>query len=136
MKGSSDNGFVGYYAKSVYTTEDGSKLSTTEDGFVLYTDGALVSLVAYIGNATSLSLPNNVTEINHGAFYNRADLSSITIPNSVTSIGDHAFYRCTRLASINYQGSKAQWREISKERYWDLYTGDYIIKCTNDVINK
>ena len=36
--GSSSNGEVAYYAKNVYTTEGGSKLTTDENGYVIYTD--------------------------------------------------------------------------------------------------
>ena len=37
--GSEDNGCVGYYAKAVYTEEYTSKLSTDENGYIIYTDG-------------------------------------------------------------------------------------------------
>ena len=37
-------------------------------------------------------IPNSVTSIGYGAFYNCSGLTSVTIPNSVTSIGSDAFY--------------------------------------------
>ena len=45
-------------------------------------------------------IPNSVTSIGEGAFYQCSYLTSITIPNSVTSIGSDAFYYCNRLTSI------------------------------------
>lgn len=98
--GSSDNGKVAYYAKNVYTNEGGSKLTTDENGYVIYTDGDQKILVAYRGTETELVLPSYITEINNHAFYNCRALTSITIPSSVTVIGGSAFRNCSGLTSI------------------------------------
>lgn len=103
--GSSGNGYVAYYAKNVYTTEGGSKLSTDENGYVIYKDGTEKILVAYIGTETELVLPSYITEIYRYAFYKCSGLTSITIPNSVTSIGDYAFDSCSGLTSITIPDS-------------------------------
>ena len=107
--GSSDNGYVAYYAKNVYTTEDGSKLSTDDKGYVIYTDGGKRILVAYQGNETNLILPDGITAINMYAFYYCSGLTSVTIPDSVTSIGYSAFSGCSSLESITipFVGAKA-----------------------------
>ena len=57
----------------------------------LYLNGELV---------TKLVIPDSVTSIGYGAFYNCTSLTSITIPDSVTSIGEDAFYNCTSLISV------------------------------------
>ncbi len=62
----------------------------------LYLNGELV---------TELTIPNTVTAIKYGAFYNCSSLTSITIPESVTSIGYNAFYNCRSLTSITIQES-------------------------------
>ncbi|MDE7290548.1 MAG: leucine-rich repeat domain-containing protein [Treponemataceae bacterium] len=41
-----------------------------------------------------------------------------TILVSVKSIGDNAFSSCRSLATVNYEGTEAQWNEISMS-----YTG-------------
>ena len=99
-KGSSDYGYLGYYAKNVYKTAGGSKLSTNDDGYILYTDGSTVSLIGYVGSDTALTLPAGITEIYHDTFYERRDLTSVIIPDSVTSIGSSAFYGCSSLTSV------------------------------------
>ena len=104
-EGSFSNGFVAYYAKNVYTTEGGSKLSTDEKGYVIYTEGDQKILVAYTGTETDLVLPAYITKINQYAFNNCSGLTSITIPNSVTSIGGGAFKDCSGLTSITIPGS-------------------------------
>ena len=49
---------------------------------------------------TSIILPPWVTKIGDGAFNNCTGLTSITLPNTITSIGDAAFADCTSLTSI------------------------------------
>ena len=50
-------------------------------------------------------IPNSVTEIGGGAFYNNANLTSINIPSSVVKIGSSAFWQCTSLTSISIPSS-------------------------------
>ena len=106
-KGSSDNGYLGYYALSVSNREDNyvSKLSTDANGFVIYTEGEEKILVNYLGSETDITIPNGITKINNSAFYNCYSLTSIEIPNSVISIGSSAFYNCTSLESIEIPAS-------------------------------
>ena len=49
---------------------------------------------------TSVTLPNNITTIEDGAFVHCESLTSITIPNSVTEIGNGAFSFCDNLRSV------------------------------------
>ena len=103
--GSSSNEYVAYYAKNVYTNEGGSKLTTDENGYVIYTEGDEKILVAYLGTETELTLPAYITQIYNYAFHDCTGLTSVTIPNSVTSIGSEAFYNCTGLTSIEIPDS-------------------------------
>ena len=103
--GSSSNGGVAYCAKNVYTNEGGSKLTTDENGYVIYTDGDEKILVAYRGTNTELVLPSYITKINQYAFYLCTGLTSVTIPDSVTSIGSDAFSGCKGLTSITIPDS-------------------------------
>ena len=116
--GSTSYGYVGYYAKNVYTEENGSWLTYTADGYCFFYDGTKGYLISYYGEATDITLPDsfsaydgttvNTYEINQYAFYGNT-LTSVTIGDSVTSIGMHAFYNCTGLTSINYTGDIAGW---------------------------
>lgn len=57
----------------------------------------------YLGDQeiTNLEIPDGITTISSGTFYNCAYLTSITIPNSVTNIGSDAFEGCDNLLTIN-----------------------------------
>lgn len=104
-KGSSDNGGVAYYARDVYTSiSEPSKLSNL-DGMILHTDSNNITLVEYNGDATCVTIPNNVTSIGNDAFHNCRNLTSVTIPNSVTSIEEYAFCDCRSLTSITVPNS-------------------------------
>ena len=51
------------------------------------------------------SIPENISQIIGGAFYNCSGLTSVTIPNSVTRIGLEAFYGCSGLTSVTIPNS-------------------------------
>ncbi len=132
-KGSSNNGRVGYYALDIYISiESVSKLDTTTDGYIFYSNGNKVYLIGYTGVDTQLTLPNsynnvnyqvyeyafyscnkinsitfsnNITSIGECAFANSTNLQSVTIGTSVTSIGNSAFANCTKLSSVKIGNS-------------------------------
>ncbi len=94
-KGSSNNGYVGYYAKDIYTDISApSKLSTDENGYIIYTDGEERILIGYTGQDTALTLPSGITGIYQYAFCDNDRITSVVIPDSVTSIGEYAFKGC------------------------------------------
>lgn len=157
--GSSDNGGVARYAKNVYTEEGESKLSTDENGYVIYTDGAEKILVSYIGSGTELSLPKGITSNYSCAFQYNSDLTSITlsdsvtriagytflgctsltsvtISKSVTSIGAYIFSYCSKMTRIDFQGTKAEWGNISKHTNWKNNSGSFVVYCTDGTIEK
>ncbi len=141
--GSNDNGLVGYYAKVVHTSLDtSSRLSTNEDGYIVYADSVNDEyyLMGYVGNETILTLPSDINGNKYGiyqyAFYINKNITSVTIPNSVTSIGRYAFSDCYSLTSLNYEGTVAEWQAISLGYNWNHSTGNYIIYCTDGQIAK
>ena len=125
VMGEDYNGYIGRYAKDIHTGE--SEIEEI-DGYLFYTYGSVDYLVGYVGvdkalslpesyngksyqihpnafygqsDITSVSIPNNVTEIGYDAFYGCSALTSVTIPNSVWTVGSQAFMDCTALSSID-----------------------------------
>ncbi len=133
--GSTDNGYIAYYAKVIfdsegnatYKEESGTTYTLTDYGFLFKYSDSKYTLIAYIGGEKTVTLPQDIngesyeiyrmrgvvnviipegiTSIGSYAFYKCTSLESIEIPNSVTSIGDYAFYGCTSLVSIEIPNS-------------------------------
>lgn len=88
-RGSSNNGYVAYYADRVIYADDqvGEFYFRTENG-VHYLSG-------FNGSDSRIILPDNYEgrsyKIGEKAFYNCSRLTNISIPNSVTEIGRDAF---------------------------------------------
>ena len=70
-----------------------------------YADNTKVTLIGYLGNASSVTIPSGVTTIANGAFKDNYNLISVTIPNTVTTIGNDAFSSCNRLEIANIPSS-------------------------------
>ncbi|MBD5407331.1 MAG: leucine-rich repeat protein [Treponema sp.] len=89
-------------------------------GAVQYFNGMINDngvLMYYYGNEATVVIPDSVTSIGYGAFYNCTSLTSVTIPDSVTSISDNAFYNCNGLTSVTYTGTLAGWCAIDFLNY-------------------
>lgn len=67
---------------------------------------------------TSVTLGNSVTSIENAAFYGCSGLTSITIPDRVKSIGGHAFSHCSSLASITIPDSVTS---IGDHAFYECY---------------
>ena len=65
----------------------------------------ITTLLVCPATKTEVIIPNSVTKIGEGAFFDCRNLSEIIIPNSVTTIGLDAFIACTSLESIEIPSS-------------------------------
>ena len=54
---------------------------------------------------TSISIPDNITIIEQGAFRDYKNMTSVTLPESVIRIGKASFFGCTSLTSISLPDS-------------------------------
>lgn len=80
---------------------------------------------------STITIPANVTSIGTYAFYACSSLTEIIFPAGLTSIGESAFYYCSALASITYNGTKSQWGNITKGRYWAGLVPATVVHCTD-----
>ncbi len=82
---------------------------------------------------TSVTIPDSVTSIDYYTFSGCSSLTSVTIPDSVTSIGHDAFYGCSNLTDVYYNGTRAQWNEISIGTN-NGYLTRAAIHCTDEIV--
>lgn len=89
---------------------------------VYLTSVTIPDRVTYIGDfafnkctsLASVTIPKGVTKIKSCVFYNCTSLTDVTIPKGVTEIGSSAFDGCTKLKTVNYDGTKDEWKKISR----------------------
>ena len=126
VKGSSDYGYIAYYALDFYTESPSGAQTTTDDGFVLYSINDKVYLMGYVGLGGAIAIPDGVTNIYRTPFAANNNITSLTIPASITaisglsdmkalqsvtfqgditSIGSYAFSGCSSLTSITIPAS-------------------------------
>ena len=60
-----------------------------------------------------LVIPDAVSQISHSCLRGCSSLKAITIPSGITVIQPKAFDGCNRLEDVYYDGTEAQWLEIS-----------------------
>ena len=103
--GSTDNGYVAYYAVVIYSGED----AHAKDNNDIIIDGVIYHKVTedeyYVVGLADKTLSNinidpRASKIKSYAFYNIQSLTSVTIPNGVTDIGQCAFSLCYNLANV------------------------------------
>lgn len=80
-----------------------NKLTTiiVPEGVTTIRDGAFYQLTSM----TTIKLPSTITSIGSDAFYNCSNLDSISIPEGVTSIGQGAFWQNMKLKSVKIPNS-------------------------------
>ena len=104
-KGSTENGYVAYYAIIIYTSEDAqTHIKTTDDGYMFYDDEESVYLIGYAGTQTAITLPETFNGKNYSIYKHVLSdcswVTSITIPGSLETIGSETFYGWTSLTSV------------------------------------
>ena len=62
-------------------------------------------LISYLSKGENFIIPDSVTSIGDGAFWDCSSLLSVTVPDSVSSIGGSAFYGCSSLQSVTIPDS-------------------------------
>jgi len=94
-----ENAFHYCSSLTAISVDAGNSVYSSVDG-VLFNKSKTTLIQCPGGKAGSYAIPNSVTSIGDGAFYNCTSLTSVAIPNSVTSIGNGVFYNCTSLTSV------------------------------------
>ena len=111
VMGSQDNGQVAYNAKIIvdnegnktYKEEDtGATYFETADGFLFKTENEQYTLIAYLGNEDTVTLPTDVNGKEY-TIYQMSGIKNIVIPKTMRKIDDHAFENCDTLLSVTFE---------------------------------
>ncbi|MBO7183987.1 MAG: leucine-rich repeat protein [Bacteroidales bacterium] len=78
---------------------------------------------------SDIAIPNCIKKIGSYTFYGCTNLTSVTLSSSVTNIGTYAFYGCSKLTSIHFDGTKSQWKAITKGANWNTGTDNIVVYC-------
>lgn len=106
-----------------------------------------IGLTAFYGNAvTSVVIPEGVTDIGSGAFWNCKSLSELTLPSTLTTIEGNAFNNCQLLEKVSIPksvtaiGSSAfentPWLAAQKEKSPYVVVNDILIDASEVVSNE
>ena len=68
--------------------------------------------------AGTVVIPDGITEIKRGAFWDCKLIDTIEIPKSVTKIDFFGFNRCKALKKIRYGGTVAEWNAVELAEKW------------------
>ncbi|MCM1152352.1 MAG: leucine-rich repeat domain-containing protein [Muribaculum sp.] len=86
------NGTTISYDKSYIYSDINIYCNPIKAGAKLYVDGKL---------ATDIVIPEDITEIKDGAFYNATFIKSLDVKGNVTKVGVSSFEKCYRLEKVN-----------------------------------
>ncbi len=131
------------------TLEDGETLSYSQYGNIYYMNDAMMYLllgnyveigdlyisldgttVVFCNDAEEIVIPNGVTTIMQGAFYQCTSLTSLVITASVDSVSAYAFSNCTNLTSVTFSDTSTWYRTTSSTNYANK-TGGYATTVTS-----
>ena len=99
---------TGYFPDAIEIHSGDSKI-VNQDDYLFYNGDEAKYLIGYVGNETSITLPENYDgesyQINRYAFFNQDQITGVVIPDGVTSIGEYAFSYCDNLKFITIPNS-------------------------------
>ena len=84
-------------------------------------------------DAKTITLPEGFKEIRVG-FSDCVNLKTIYLPSTVTKIDGYVLTNCIKLDKIVFNGTKAQWKAIELDDYWNYCAPALVIACTDGFI--
>ncbi|MBQ1994965.1 MAG: leucine-rich repeat protein, partial [Clostridia bacterium] len=103
-----------------------------DEGLTITLENGITNIGEYAfrnNKFSTIAIPDSVTEIGYGAFYNCSKLTSVTIPDSVTTIGESAFYNCNNLSKVSVPANVS----YNYDAFYECnYISEIVIRKGND----
>lgn len=101
----------------------GSALSNGDFTYEINENGTAVTITAYTGSDTTVTVPDTidglpVTVIGERAFENLTTMTQVVFPNGLQIIDTAAFYGCTALTSVDFPDSL---QRIAEQAFYNCY---------------
>lgn len=90
-------------------------------------------IVAVCNNFT-IPIDAGITTIGEYAI-SHVSVANITIPKNITNLKFMAITGCGDLKSISYEGTKDDWKSITKNKRWFMNNADCSIYCADEIIS-
>jgi len=83
---------------------------------------------------TEITIPAGVKMIGKRVFTANDELEFISIPHSVEKIDEKAFADCWSTETIHYNGTVAEWKQLTPNDSWMTWTEKFTVQCTDGEI--
>lgn len=116
----------------VLTTADAeftNTLTVTDDGIYILTVGDKKYFVGYDGGKAEVDLTSyGIYGVYDYCLFQRSDVTTIKLPSTVKEIGLYAFAKIGSDKVVYYNGTQAQWAEVTLGNRWNFDSN--LHKCT------
>lgn len=91
-----------------------------------------IAAYAFFGcdQLSEVKLSDKISTIGDAAFSGCNKLSTLQLGANLTSVGENTFFNCYGVTSLNYNGTKAQWNNITLGQNWCWNNDKMIVGCT------
>lgn len=93
-------------------------------------DGTILYAIPRAITTRTQTVASGVTTIAYHCASN-SNLQSVTIPSTVTKINNYAFSNCSSLTSFTYQGTMANWANVTLNTYWHENSAFTVVHCSD-----
>ena len=98
--------------------------SVSEIERIAFSNAALLKII----------LPETITKIGENAFRS-STIKEISIPKSVSVMENEILQWCDNLEKIYYEGTKAEWKDLAGDSYYDSSTKNHTVLCKDGEIS-
>ena len=95
-----NDSYITLNAKHIYTKATDESNIAVQDGFIIYDANDERTLIGCMKQATELSVPEGVTQIQYNVFSECVGLTKVILSDTVKKIGSNTFAGCDSLQSV------------------------------------